>query len=66
VQRSQAHALPATYLKIINNKSGIKMKLDFNGIELKEPLDEALITRSLQALNGDDDSFLILSKDEMR
>lgn len=41
------------------------MKLDLNGTELAQPLDEALITSSLQALNGDDDSFLILSKDEM-
>lgn len=41
------------------------MKLDFNGAELTQPLDEALITHSLQALSGDEDSFLILSKDEM-
>ncbi len=41
------------------------MKLDLNGTELRQPLDEALITSSLQALNSDDDSFLILSKDEM-
>jgi len=41
------------------------MKLDLNGTELTQTLDEALITRSLQSLNSDDDSFLILSKDEM-
>jgi hypothetical protein len=41
------------------------MKLDLNGTELTQPRDEALIIRSLQSLNSDDDSFLILSKDEM-
>ena len=41
------------------------MKLDLNGTELAQPLDEALIIRSLQALDREDDSFLILSKDEM-
>lgn len=41
------------------------MKLELNGTELTQTLDEALIIGSLQALNGDDDSFLILSKDEM-
>ncbi len=41
------------------------MKLELNGTELTEKLDDALITRSLQSLNGDDDSFLILSKDSM-
>lgn len=41
------------------------MKLDLNGTELTQPLDEALIIRSLQSLNSDDDSFLILSKDGM-
>ena len=41
------------------------MKLDLNGAELAQPLDEALIIRSLQALDLEDDSFLILSKDEM-
>lgn len=41
------------------------MKLDLNGTELTQPLDEALIIRSLQALGREDDSFLILSKDEM-
>lgn len=41
------------------------MKLELSGIELRQPLDDALITRSLHALNGDDDSFLILSKDEI-
>jgi hypothetical protein len=41
------------------------MKLDLNGTELTQPLDEALIIRSLQALDREDDSFLILSKDEM-
>jgi|GEM_PF-1238845 len=52
-------------LKIINNEEGVKMKLDLNGTELTEPLNEALIISSLQSLSGDDDSFLILSKDEM-
>jgi hypothetical protein len=41
------------------------MKLDLNGAELAQPIDEALIAGSLQALSGDDDSFLILSKDDM-
>ncbi len=41
------------------------MKLDLNGTELAQPLDEALIIRSLQALDSEDDSFLILSKDGM-
>ena len=41
------------------------MKLELNDTELTQTLDEALIISSLQALNGDDDSFLILSKDEM-
>lgn len=41
------------------------MKLELSGAELTEPLDEVLITGSLQALNSDDDSFLILSKDGM-
>jgi hypothetical protein len=56
---------PQPTLKIINNKTGVKMKLDLNGTELTQPIDDALIARSLQALNGDDDSFLVLSKDEM-
>jgi len=41
------------------------MKLELNDTELTQTLDEALIISSLQALNGDDDSFLILSKDEV-
>ena len=41
------------------------MKLDLNGTELTGLVDEALIIRSLQALDREDDSFLILSKDEM-
>jgi hypothetical protein len=32
VQRSQAHALPSTYVK--NNKSEVKMKLEWNDAEL--------------------------------
>lgn len=40
------------------------MKLELSGTEFTQTLDDALIIASLQALNGDD-SFLILSKDEM-
>lgn len=41
------------------------MKLELNGTELSQTLDDALITSSLQSLNGDNNSFLILSKDTM-
>lgn len=41
------------------------MKLELNGTELTQTLDDALIASSLHTLNADDDSFLILSKDTM-
>lgn len=41
------------------------MKLDLSGTELTQPLTDDLIVKSLESLGANDDSFLILSKDEM-
>lgn len=41
------------------------MKLELSGTEITQALDKALLETSLHSLSGDDDSFLILSKDDM-